>query len=84
MIDATKPTTNDRPPGRDAAHRVATLMVGWYTPRWWWRRLSPGKFRRACKFVACSFAAASDNYVPASDLKRPQWFPKRYVYGGKR
>lgn len=74
----------DRKPSRDGAHRVATMLAGWHTPRAWWRRLTAAKFRRACVYVWACIAAANDNDVPAAELVRPKWFPKRYVYGGKR
>lgn len=68
---------------RDEAYRLAKYLAGWHTPRWWWRGLSRGKFFRAVSFVSCMIAAAGDNRLPAKNLKRPRWFPKRYVYGSK-
>ncbi len=66
---------------RDEAYKMAVQLAGWHTPRWWWRALPAARFFKAATFVACMMAAASDNPVPARNLKRPPWFPKRYVYG---
>jgi hypothetical protein len=71
----------DTLPGRDRAHVVSVYIGGFHTPRAWWRSLSPGRYRRACLYVWAMIAAASDNIVPRSALKRPRWFPKRYIWG---
>ena len=68
-------------PGRDRAHGVAVYIGGFHTPRAWWRRLSPGRYRRACAYVWAMIAAANDNIVPRRELVRPPWFPKRYIWG---
>lgn len=77
--------SKDKPkplPSRNQTHRWAKYIVGIPTPRWWWRSLSAGRYATAIKYVANIWQLANDNNVRV--LPKPRWFPKRFIWGGKR
>lgn len=75
--------SDTKTPGRDRSHRWANLIVGFCSPRRWWRQLSAKRYAAAIKYVAAVWASANDNHVPAAQLKRPDWFPRRYLWPDK-
>lgn len=70
-------------PSRDRTYRWANLIVGFHTTRGFWRHLPPEKYRKAIQYVAAVWADANDNFIPRKKLKRPRWFPKRFVFPDK-
>ena len=68
-------------PSRDRTYRWANHLVGFNVPRWWIRKLSPAKYEKAIKYITYMWLTANDNIVKR--VNRPQWFPKKYIWGRK-